>query len=119
MIFKKLLSLVTLNFFSKKPRKYKFNYLSLYIYIVLRRTRSPLSPEIWRHCVLSGGIHAALCLDTRAMKMNVFNLNKYLISSSPQPFALTVTLCAPAPRMASYNYLKIKLASRCIPHAAG
>ena len=34
----------------------------------VKTIRSPLSVEFWGHCVLSGELNAALCLDTIAKK---------------------------------------------------
>ena len=72
--------------------------------LVLRQTVPHFPPSSGGIACSMAEVNAALCLDTRAKKWKykcnlIFRFLEW--GSNPQPVDITVTLCAPAPRLAS------------------
>ena len=76
--------------------------------LVLRHSVPHFPPSFGGIACWVAELNAALCLDTRAKKWK-YKCKKifYFLEwgSNPQPLDFTVTLCAPAPRLASKSFL--------------
>ena len=69
----------------------------------VQTVRSSLSAEFRRHCVLSGGTQRRALPRHKSEEMKIYIYDNDFLEwgSNPQSIALKVTLCAPAPRLAS------------------